>query len=187
VCGNLLAAGAVAETEGRWYLARNKQRVGPLSLVQLRTMLALDSLSPTDMLLPVGARKWVPASEVQELFPVLALPSAACAGPVAEKPVSRHQALAEAQVVPDPARCIQCGCCTYNCPMGIDVRAYAWRGLPVHDSHCFTCGECVQRCPRGVLAFQPISLVNSKWSSDAAPSPDHWLGNRRPRGGGSDP
>lgn len=71
---------------------------------------------------------------------------------------SRHQALAEAQVVPDPARCVQCGICSYNCPAGIDVRAHAWRGRPVFDSHCITCSECVQRCPRGVLRFERLPL-----------------------------
>ena len=53
---------------------------------------------------------------------------------------------------------MQCGCCTYNCPIGIDVRAHAWRGIPINDSHCLTCGECVKRCPRGVLRFARISL-----------------------------
>jgi NAD-dependent dihydropyrimidine dehydrogenase PreA subunit len=57
-------------------------------------------------------------------------------------------------VVPDPSRCVQCGICTYNCPIGIDVRAHAWRGEPVKHSECLTCGECVARCPRGVLRFE---------------------------------
>src|SRR5262245_41810625 len=75
---------------------------------------------------------------------------------------SRHEALSEAQVVPEPDNCVQCGCCTYNCPMGIDVRAHAWRGLPVRDSHCLTCKECVKRCPRGVLRFERIPLFTAK-------------------------
>ncbi|MFM8271368.1 MAG: 4Fe-4S dicluster domain-containing protein [Gemmata sp.] len=65
---------------------------------------------------------------------------------------------AEAQVVPDPARCVQCGICSYNCPMEIDVRAHAHRGAPIQDSHCLTCSECVKRCPRGVLSFERIPL-----------------------------
>jgi ferredoxin len=56
-------------------------------------------------------------------------------------------------------RCVQCGNCSYNCPIGIDVRAYARRGKPIHDSHCLTCGECVKRCPRGVLNFERIPLL----------------------------
>lgn len=73
---------------------------------------------------------------------------------------NRHTILSEGQVVPEPARCVQCGICSYNCPINIDVRAHAWRGLPVHDSHCLTCGQCVQRCPRGVLRFERITLFN---------------------------
>jgi len=65
----------------------------------------------------------------------------------------RRQALTVAWVVPEPASCVQCGICSFNCPMGIDIRAYAWRGEPVRDSRCITCGECISRCPRGVLYF----------------------------------
>ena len=71
---------------------------------------------------------------------------------------SRHQVLSEGQVVPDAARCVQCGICSYNCPIGIDVRAHARRGRPIRDSHCLTCSECVKRCPRGVLRFERIPL-----------------------------
>ena len=71
---------------------------------------------------------------------------------------SAHEKLSEAQVVPDASICVQCGMCTYNCPMGIDVRAHAWRGKAIRDSHCLTCSECVNRCPRGVLRFERIPL-----------------------------
>ncbi len=70
---------------------------------------------------------------------------------------SRHLALAQAQVVPDSELCVQCGCCTYNCPMEIDVRSYARKGLPILESYCLTCSECVNRCPRGVLRFEKIT------------------------------
>ncbi len=73
---------------------------------------------------------------------------------------ARRKALVQGQVVPDPARCVQCGICTYNCPIEIDVRRHAWEGEPVVDSHCITCGECVARCPRGALRFEKISLVD---------------------------
>ena len=75
---------------------------------------------------------------------------------------SRRQALSVAQVVPEAARCVQCGICSYNCPIGIDVRAHAWRGQPVNSSYCLTCGECVKRCPRGVLSFEPLSLLKKR-------------------------
>jgi heterodisulfide reductase subunit C len=72
---------------------------------------------------------------------------------------SRHDVLAEAQVVPDASRCVQCGICSHNCPMGIDVRGHARRGRPIHDSRCLTCSECVNRCPRGVLTFERLILL----------------------------
>jgi ferredoxin len=71
---------------------------------------------------------------------------------------TRQKALAGGVVVPDPARCVQCGICSYNCPIEIDVRNHAWTGEPVKDSHCLTCGECVARCPRGALRFERTNL-----------------------------
>jgi ferredoxin len=73
---------------------------------------------------------------------------------------SRQEVLSAGQVVPDATRCVQCGICSYNCPIAIDVRAHAWRGQPVNSSYCLTCGECVRRCPRGVLSFERIGLPN---------------------------
>ena len=74
---------------------------------------------------------------------------------------TRQQALAAGWVVPETARCVQCGICSYNCPIGIDVRHHAWLGTSINDSHCLTCGECVARCPRGVLRFERTSLFES--------------------------
>ncbi len=61
-------------------------------------------------------------------------------------------------VVPEPGRCVQCGICSFYCPIEIDVRRHAWTSLPVKDSYCLTCGECVTRCPRGVLRFERTPL-----------------------------
>lgn len=66
----------------------------------------------------------------------------------------KHAVLATGQVTPDSSRCVQCGICSYNCPIGIDVRAHALRGAPVQENRCLTCGECILRCPRGVLRFE---------------------------------
>ena len=73
---------------------------------------------------------------------------------------ARYQTLVEANVVTDVARCIQCGICSYNCPIEIDVRRHAWLGVPVSDSHCLSCGECVVRCPRGALQFERTRLFD---------------------------
>ncbi len=59
----------------------------------------------------------------------------------------------EARVTPDSSRCVQCGICSYNCPVGIDVRSYAFRGKVVEDPACIACGTCIDRCPRNTLRF----------------------------------
>jgi len=74
------------------------------------------------------------------------------------KEAVRRESLVAGQVVPDLVRCVQCGICTYSCPIGIDVRRHAWLGQPIKDSHCLTCGECIARCPRGVLRFERTNL-----------------------------
>ena len=74
---------------------------------------------------------------------------------------TRRQALSSGQVVPNPMRCVQCGICSFSCPIEIDVRRHAWNGVPVKDSHCLTCGECVERCPRGALRFERIALTSA--------------------------
>lgn len=72
---------------------------------------------------------------------------------------ARHTTLATAWVMPEPSRCVQCGVCSFHCPMEIDVRRHVWRGEPVKDARCLTCGECVKRCPRGLLRFEPIPFA----------------------------
>ena len=71
----------------------------------------------------------------------------------------RQTALATAWIVPEPVRCVQCGSCSFHCPMGIDVRRHVWLGEPVKDSHCLVCGECVKRCPRGLLRLERVSTA----------------------------
>ena len=75
---------------------------------------------------------------------------------------ARRKALVYGQVVPESARCVQCGICTLNCPINIDVRRHAWEGQPVRDSHCLTCGECITRCPRGVLRFERTEVFSTQ-------------------------
>ena len=67
---------------------------------------------------------------------------------------TRRQNATSGQVTPEPGRCVQCGICSFYCPINIDVRRHAWEGEPVIESHCLTCGECITRCPRGVLHFE---------------------------------
>ncbi|MCE9573943.1 MAG: 4Fe-4S binding protein [Deltaproteobacteria bacterium] len=70
--------------------------------------------------------------------------------------LARVRLLAEAVVTSDPERCVQCGICSYNCPIGIDVRSHARVGAVIVDQRCISCGECIARCPRDVLWFGPV-------------------------------
>ena len=53
-----------------WYLARGKQKMGPLTFHQLQLMNAQGQLAPQDMVLENGTQFWVPAVSVPGLFPV---------------------------------------------------------------------------------------------------------------------
>jgi ferredoxin len=70
-----------------------------------------------------------------------------------EAPNPRAIAAHDAYVVPDPTRCVQCGVCGYNCPVGIPVRDYARQGKIVDDARCVQCGQCIEVCPRGTLRW----------------------------------
>jgi ferredoxin len=71
---------------------------------------------------------------------------------------AKRDALVSGRVVAERSRCVECGICSYNCPLGIDVRSHARQGIPVADRRCLTCGECVARCPRGTLQFETSSV-----------------------------
>lgn len=76
----------------------------------------------------------------------------------------KYATLATAWVVPESSRCVQCGVCSFYCPMAIDVRRHVWRAEPVKDSRCLACGECVKRCPRGLLRFEVTTTTTSAHS-----------------------
>lgn len=65
------------------------------------------------------------------------------------------------QVTADASRCVQCGICGHNCPVGIPVREYARRGENVTDANCINCGVCIEKCPRGTLRWGPAILLRA--------------------------
>ena len=160
-CGKALALKSAKSAEPDWYYARDKKRLGPHTTAQMQALAKAGTLTPSDMVLRVGTQKWTAASTVAEFFPP-ASPGTTAPGLPTSGIGSRRKALAVAQVVPDADLCVQCGMCSFNCPMEIDVRSYAHRGKSIYDSHCLTCGECVKRCPRGVLSFEVLPLMRSK-------------------------
>lgn len=64
-----------------------------------------------------------------------------------------------AQIATDGGRCVQCGICSSNCPVGVNVKAFARHGLPVTDDRCVQCGLCIDACPRRTLSWQQNSTA----------------------------
>jgi len=57
------------------------------------------------------------------------------------------------QISTDETHCIECGKCTSACPLSIDVKAYAVKGIPVDTLRCVGCGHCVDACPTKTLKY----------------------------------
>ncbi|HEY7957572.1 MAG TPA: NAD(P)-binding domain-containing protein [Polyangia bacterium] len=57
------------------------------------------------------------------------------------------------RIFAEKKKCISCNICTSVCHQGIDVMAFANKGLPMQDPECVRCSACVQSCPTGVLTF----------------------------------
>ena len=99
------------------------------------------------------ARPSVPATPAAPSAPAPVAPPTLLA-----RDVIKRRAMVSGRVVAEAVRCVECGICTYNCPLGIDVRKHVRHGIPVSDHACLTCGECVARCPRGTLRFEESSV-----------------------------
>src|SRR5258705_462258 len=56
----------------RWFVAKQKQKLGPFTADQLRDMATAQVILPADMVLKEGTTKWAPASDLQWLFPIQA-------------------------------------------------------------------------------------------------------------------
>jgi ferredoxin len=61
--------------------------------------------------------------------------------------------LGKFRIFAEKVKCISCNVCTSVCHQGIDVMAFASRGLAMQDPQCVRCSACVQQCPTGVLSF----------------------------------
>jgi ferredoxin-type protein NapH len=50
----------------------------------------------------------------------------------------------------DPAKCVQCGLCSRNCPMGLEVTKMVQAGH-LKNNECILCGECADHCNKKVI------------------------------------
>ncbi|MEC9476679.1 MAG: NAD(P)-binding domain-containing protein [Planctomycetota bacterium] len=60
------------------------------------------------------------------------------------------------RIISKKERCISCNVCTAVCHQGVDVMAFAQRGIPVEDPQCVRCSACVEECPTAVLRFGEV-------------------------------
>ncbi len=66
------------------------------------------------------------------------------------------------RITTNGSQCISCGNCSTYCEMGIDVRAYAQKGMDIVRSSCVGCGICSAVCPRGVLKLENGPIESKK-------------------------
>jgi len=52
----------------------------------------------------------------------------------------------------DADKCIDCGICTADCTMSLDVNQMVKDGR-MEQSECVLCGHCIDVCPKDVLRY----------------------------------
>lgn len=75
------------------------------------------------------------------------------------------------RIFSEKKKCISCNVCTSVCHQGIDVMAFANRGVPMEDPECVRCSACVQSCPTGVLSFGRLLADGKPLFDDLEASP----------------
>ena len=60
---------SLPQPNDRWYYARDKKKMGPATLAELRRLLADSALEPADLVLQEGTQKWRPLAEVVAVKP----------------------------------------------------------------------------------------------------------------------
>ena len=56
-------------SESIWYYARGESEQGPISSAQIKALAATGALRRDDLVWKEGMQNWLPASDVDELFP----------------------------------------------------------------------------------------------------------------------
>ena len=82
-------------------------------------------------------------------------------------------------IVSEKKKCISCNVCTSVCHQGIDVMAFANRGIPMQDPECVRCSACVGSCPTGVLTFGRVDGEGMTVALDKVPASPVQMGETR--------
>lgn len=73
------------------------------------------------------------------------------------------------RITTNGGQCMSCGNCSTYCEMGIDVRAYAQRGVNIVRASCVGCGICSAVCPRGVLKLENGPGTHDRYPAAGGP------------------
>ncbi|MCD6277059.1 4Fe-4S dicluster domain-containing protein, partial [candidate division WOR-3 bacterium] len=71
-----------------------------------------------------------------------------CPVPVFQKLTSRFSLL---KMSIDSSKCIDCGLCEKNCPMGIELLRYKNEGKRILSTECILCTTCQDVCPKNAI------------------------------------
>jgi serine/threonine protein kinase len=89
--------------QSQWFIARNKQKLGPFSWAELQACAADGELAAADMVLHQGASKWIQACEVPGLFLTAAAAPETRTHSHASEPLTVSYRESETLVQADPA------------------------------------------------------------------------------------
>ena len=73
-----------------WFYVRDRKKVGPVTLAELKRLAGAGRLLPTDRLLREGQSKWVPACDIPALFPPESASTSATPAPVGKRMPATH-------------------------------------------------------------------------------------------------
>jgi hypothetical protein len=94
---------SAAPAVGSWFCASNKQKLGPFSWEQFRTLARTGQLKPDDMVFQHGTQRWLAASAVPGLFPIPPSPPPPPVPPPQDlTPLRPHAAVLRQQPAPLP-------------------------------------------------------------------------------------
>lgn len=65
------------------------------------------------------------------------------------------------QLEVDSNKCINCGACTRNCSMSLNVKGMVQK-QSMENAECILCGRCVDVCPKGAIKYSFNKITHTK-------------------------